>query len=155
MLKDLHRCLDEYTSELVTALAAVWGAVSVPADQKATIERTVQQMSTPAAVKEVVDGLSDKAVVALAELRRAQGVLPGHRLLMPFGTIRRLGPAGLARERPWLDPVSATEELYYRGLVYRAYGTVDDYVGEILFVPTALMDALAFTLAIHEWYRVR
>jgi hypothetical protein len=45
----------------------------------------------------------------------------------------------MERERPWLEPDNALEELFYKGLLYRAYGNVDDHYGEILFIPQELL----------------
>ena len=39
------------------------------------------------------------------------------------------------------------EELYYRGLVYRTYGTVGDYTGEVFLVPEGLLERVAPLLA--------
>ncbi|MHB9034684.1 MAG: helicase-associated domain-containing protein [Anaerolineae bacterium] len=48
---------------------------------------------------------------------------------------------------PWRDPQSPLEELYYKGLIYRAYGNIEDYYGEVLWVPGELRDALLLAFA--------
>jgi hypothetical protein len=141
-MKDLYRCLDDYPAEMLQALADVWRLPSPVGEPREALVRLGEGMLAPEAIQRVLDGLSADARFLLAEVQAAGGAVAGPRVTSVQGSIRRLGPAGMARERPWLHPENAVEELYYRGLLHRAYGQVGAHYGEIYFVPQQLYDAL-------------
>jgi hypothetical protein len=101
-----------------------------------------QAMLDDEALARTAQRLSVEARSALAEVLQAGGALPGHRLALKYGAIRRLGPARVEREQPWLHPAGALEELYYSGLIYRTYGQVGGYYGETLIIPQQLAERL-------------
>ena len=68
--------------------------------------------------------------------------MPGHRFSLRYGAIRRFGPARMAREQPWLNPEDALEELFYKGIIHRGYGTIGGYSGEIFEIPEQLFEKL-------------
>jgi len=140
-LKDLYRCLAEHPPQLVDALAEVW---HVPPSDAEGLERVAvlgDAMLAPLRLEQVVESLSSDARQALSLLVSCGGALPARRLAA-FGTIRRFGPARLMRERPWTAPDNPIEELFYRGLVYRAYGSAEDQLDEIILVPDQLLERL-------------
>ena len=67
----------------------------------------------PALRARLLDRLSPGARTALHRLRQA-GSLPTPIFLAEYGGIRRAGPS----PPPWREPQSASEELYYSGLLY-------------------------------------
>lgn len=52
-----------------------------------------------------------------------------------FGRIREMGPGALEREEPWYEPQSATEDLWYRGLIYKTMDKTDDGMVEFFYLP--------------------
>jgi len=141
-MRDLFRCLDEYPTELLEVISAVW-EVSLPdGEPREMAHHLAKSMLAPNALEGVLRGLTAGAGDALAEMVREGGVVPGHRLYVQYGAMRRLGPARMAREQPWARPESVLEELYYKGIIYRAYATVDDYYGEVYFVPRQFLKQL-------------
>jgi hypothetical protein len=141
-MKDLFRCLDEYPIELHQALAQAWG-IDLPRDEPLhTVLRLGEGMLRPGAVEKSVAGLSLAAREALADVLASRGAAPARNLALRHGEVRRFGPAGLRREQPWLNPISALEELFYRGLLYRAFGDLGDYVGELLVIPDQLLERI-------------
>jgi hypothetical protein len=55
------------------------------------------------------------------------------------GDVRMMGPGRMEREEPWLDPVSATEALWYRGFVYRGFDEAAEEVLEFYYLPVELL----------------
>ncbi|MHB1356662.1 MAG: helicase-associated domain-containing protein [Anaerolineae bacterium] len=142
-LRDLFRCLDDYPLVMLQALARVWLVDPHTSDSRELIERLIVAMQTPALVSSVVQTLNPLAYQALLILERTPEGIPSHRLVVTFGQIRKLGPARIEREEPWRNPQSPLEELYYCGMVYRAYGTIGGYYGEVLWIPQELASTLA------------
>ena len=146
-MKDLYRCLDEYAAPFLQAIAAAWQIPLPKADVHEMASTLAQAMLVSEALPELLPNLSIAAQQALAEIVAEGGLVPGHRLAARYGSIRRLGPAAIEREQPWLQPANPVEELYYRGLVYRTYGAIGDYTGEVFLVPEGLLERVAPLLA--------
>ena len=141
-MKDLYRCLDDYSPELLQAIGQAWGFGLPKGEQREIVMRLAEAMLSPHAANDLLKRLSADAQAALAQLVNDGGMLPGHRLSLNYGGIRRFGPARMAREQPWLQPQGTLEELFYSGIIYRAYGAIDEYTGEIVFVPSQLLERL-------------
>jgi len=141
-MRDLYRCLDEYPLPFLRAIADVFAVRLADDDARETVTRLAEAMLAPEALGRALAALSPEAKAALAEVARQGGAVPSHRLALTHGPIRRLGPARLEREQPWLNPENALEELYFRGLVYRAYGSLGEYFGEVFLIPQQLLERL-------------
>ena len=106
------------------------------------VDQLAAAMLVEEAQRRVLAALSAEAQAALQEIVTQAGVLPGHRLKLRYGALRRFGPAKLERDRPWTDPANVLEELYYKGLIYRAYGAVGGQHAELVLVPEPLLSSL-------------
>ncbi len=140
-MKDLYRSLGEYPEALIQAIAASWDVELARGEPLDQIRALGDAMLAPGSIDRVVAGLSPDATRALSMIAAHDGVLATHRLL-GFGTVRRFGPARLARERPWQSPQNPLEELLFQGLIYRSYGTAGDQIGQVLVIPHQLLDLL-------------
>ncbi len=141
-MKDLYRSLDEHPDELLGAIATAWG-IALPKDESIRmVKRLGDAMLAPDAIAPVLASLSAQAQAALAYLAARGGAAPARPSALRFGALRRFGPARLRREKPWLAPTSPLEELYYKGLVYRAYGQVGSYIGDLVLIPDDLAACL-------------
>ena len=54
------------------------------------------------------------------------------------GEIRPIGPGRLERELTWRQPESPAEELWYRGLIFRAFADFGDGPLEYIYIPEDL-----------------
>ena len=54
------------------------------------------------------------------------------------GEIRAIGPGRLEREGIWREPENPAEELWYRGLIYRAFADFGDGPLEYIYIPEDL-----------------
>lgn len=75
---------------------------------------------------------------ALRTLAQAGGRLPVATFSRQFGAVRQMGPAALERDEPWFDPVSAAEDLWYRGLIYTGFAETAEGMTEFVYMPTEL-----------------
>lgn len=141
-MRDLYRCLDDYPPALLGAIAEAWQLPLPKGDPLEMVRALGDGMTAPGALQRVLPSLSATALEALAELAQQGGEAPAQRFALRYGAIRRFGPARLAREQPWLHPSNALEELYYRGLVFRAYGTLGESLGDLLIIPEQLWQQL-------------
>ena len=142
-MRDLYRCLDEYPPEFLQAIFGVWQVPLPEGEPRQMAVHLAEAMLAPNALERTLQRLTPAAQSALAEIVKEGGVAPGHRLFVKYGNIRRLGPAAMEREQPWARPEGVLEELYYKGIIYRAYAAVvGGYYGEVYFIPRDLLEPL-------------
>ncbi|PJF47427.1 MAG: hypothetical protein D6709_06280 [Chloroflexi bacterium] len=79
---------------------------------------------------------------ALDALVAARGRMPAAAFERRFGGIRPMGPGRLERERPWQSPANATEQLWYRGFIFRAFDRLSGAPTEVVFVPGDMLALL-------------
>ena len=75
------------------------------------------------------------------------GSVPTEDFQNRFGIQRVMGTEKIRREKAWQDPVSLTEKLWYRGLIFRGNSLSDDGYTELFQVPDDLLRILAGLLA--------
>ena len=141
-MKDLSVALRNHSIVMLEALGRIW-AVDPPAQNRnALADRLATEMTQPHKVLDVLSLLSTEERAALSEVAGAGGAIRAHLLYREHGIIRPLGPNPMRRLAPWDKPETATEGLYYRGLLFRTYDVLDEYHGEVLFIPPQLMAVL-------------
>ena len=139
-MQTLQEALAGHSEVILLAIAGQWG---VEAGDVATLPgRLSEAMLDPQRLQAFLEGLGPEAQAALAQVAAAGGSVRGHHFAHLYGEVRRLGPRAIAREAPWLHPASAAERLYYAGLLFRRYGRLGTYHGELYFVPQELLAAL-------------
>jgi hypothetical protein len=88
------------------------------------------------------DRLDDSQRGALQSLLGAGGRMSARMFMRLYGEIREMGPGKLEREKPYLDPVSISEALYYRGLIAQAFDETPTGPEAVIYVPTDLATSL-------------
>lgn len=141
-MNTLTRSLRDYPPAMLRAIAdanrvaLASNAVQAMADQLAAALTASEHLA------DLLAGCSEAARTALAVLLHNGGRSPALPFERRFGAIRQFGPGRLERERPQRAPLNAAEELWYRGLVYRAFAQTPDGVAEFLYVPGDLIPLL-------------
>jgi len=140
----LIHALEKYPLVLLRAIAAAHGVEVERLGQSALSESLAAHLTRAETVAALVERLSDGTRAALSLVVATGGQLPSHRLQRdPLGgELRQMGAGALERYKPWEAPVSATEELYYLGILYQDFSAVGDYRGQVLFIPNEILALL-------------
>lgn len=140
----LIHALEKYPLVLLRAIAAAHGVEAERLGQAALAETLAAHLSRAETIAALLGRLSEGTRSALALVVAAGGQLPSHRLQRdPLGgELRQMGAGALERYKPWEAPVSATEELYYLGILYQDFSAVGDYRGQVLFIPHEILALL-------------
>ncbi len=141
-MKTLEQCLVDHDMALLRAIAERRGVELTSNRQGEAAKQLASALLEPASVAEAVDWLSPAEREALDALLIAGGRMQAPLFARRFGEIRTFGPGRLEREKPWRQPASAAEGLWYRGLIARAFDLLDDQPTEFVFVPTDLFPLL-------------
>lgn len=139
-MSTLEESLSEYGEAMLRAIAAQWQVAAE--DPGALPARLAEAMREPARLRAFVEGLEPEARAALARVVAAGGAIRGHLLTQAYGVVRRLGPRAIEREQPWRQPAGATERLWYAGLLFRRYGRLGNYHGEVYYIADDLLPLL-------------
>ncbi|MBN1937559.1 MAG: helicase-associated domain-containing protein [Anaerolineae bacterium] len=141
-MKTLRECLAEYDTALLRAIAQRRGVELAASGLPEIAVELTGSLLDPALIDEAMRWLTDGERRALDTLILNNGRLPMLRFTQQFGEIRRFGPASLAREAPWLAPISAAEGLWYQGLISRSFKEQDGISTEFAFIPSDLLPHL-------------
>ncbi len=138
-MQDLTRTLLDYDVELLRVIANRWDVDLNTRDQQEAAETLAQCMLNPDKVNDAWDRLTDEQRGALQTLLGSGGKMPSAVFSRLFGEIRAMGPGKLEREKPYLNPASLAEALYYRGLIALTFGEGLKGSQAFTFVPTDLI----------------
>src|SRR5271165_4701796 len=121
LMRDLFNTLSDYDLELLRVIANRWDVDLNSRDHDESAALLAKAMQDSARAEEIWDRLTDEQRGALQTLLGAGGRMPTLVFTRLFGEIRPVGPGRLEREKPYLNPVSLAEALYYRGLIAVSY----------------------------------
>ena len=139
---NLDHALLDYDLVLLAAIAERRGAEITASQQREAAAQLAEALLAPDSLQEVITWLSAEQRAALDALLAAGGSLPAARFGRRYGTVRRMGPGRLAREKPWRDPQNPVEALYYAGLVFFTFDEIAGQIVETAFVPDDLLPLL-------------
>jgi hypothetical protein len=141
-MHDLQRFLVDYEMAMLRALARNRGVTLTTNRQTEAVDQLAAALLEQLSVRVALDRLSPQASEALEALLMAGGRMRAPRFGRRFGQVRPIGPGRLERDAPWQDPANPAEELWYAGLIFRAFSQDPGGPGEYVFVPNDLLPLL-------------
>src|SRR5258708_17672108 len=138
-MQDLSRTLSDYDPELLRVIANRWDVDLNVREAGNAGTYLAQNMLRPEKVADAWDRLTDEQRGALQTLLGAGGRMPSFVFARLFGEIRPMGPDKMEREKPYLNPASLAEALFYRGLIATTFGEGLKGSQAFTYVPTDLI----------------
>ena len=123
-------------------IAELWGLELKSTEADAAREELSVSLLEPDLFAELIDSLSPEADSAITDLVNSGGRIPWPTFTRRYGEIREAGAGKRDREKLYLSPVSATEILYYRGLLARAFFDTKKGPQEFAYIPDDLLSLL-------------
>jgi len=123
-------------------VAQFWGLELNAPDLRTALPILIQAMLNPALVLEIAESLASEPRQALDALIAHSGWMLWSRFVRSYGELREVGPGKRDREKPFLKPVSATEMLWYRGLIGRDFLKREGELRECAYIPDDLLSLL-------------
>ena len=137
-MRSLHQCLLAADLVRLRAIARFWDVELTTNRQREVAAQLAEAMARPEAVTDALAVLPDGQREALEALVAAGGRMPLRVFARQWGEIRTMGPGKVERERPWQDPISPAEGLWYRGFICRAFEQGPEGSYEVAFIPPEL-----------------
>jgi len=142
LMRTLKQCLIDCDLALLRAIAERWGAELSTNRHFDAAAELAAFMLAPDVQADIAVTLTPAEREALRVLLAAGGQMPVGAFTRQFGEIRLMGPGRLERERPWGDPLSVAESLWYNGLIYRAFDEGPGGMQEVIYMPPELRAVL-------------
>jgi hypothetical protein len=141
-MPDLAQSLHGYDLGHLHIIADLWGIDLEAPDVRQGRRNLARVLLDESLVKEVVEALPREARQALDALTGSGGRLPWSQFAQRFGEVREMGPGRRDRERPYLNPTSTSEILWYRALIARAFFDAEGGAKEFAYIPEDLLSRL-------------
>ncbi len=137
-MQTLHQSLQDHDRGQLLIIAELWG-IELPAGQTPQVAaQLAEKMLSGDAAKEQAASLAPSARDALARILSRGGSMPMAEVIRRYGPLREMGPGRRDRDKPWRNPTSPVEALWYRGLIARAFADTAKGPQEFAFVPKDL-----------------
>ena len=123
-------------------VGGLWGIDLNAPDVRTGIPKLTHALLDTALVGEIVEALPGETRQALDTLILNHGWMTWSRFTNKFGGIREVGPGKRDREKPYLDPISPTESLWYLGIIGRDFLKKEGELQECAYIPDDLLELL-------------
>ncbi len=139
-MPDLKHRLQNLDLGFLKIVADLWGVDLEASDARSALPKLLSALLDPSLMTEIVEALPDTSRKAMDELVIHEGWIPWGRFTQRFGELREVGPGRRDREKPYLDPVSACETLWYRGLIGRDFLRRAGELQECAYIPDEFLE---------------
>ncbi len=141
-MPDLFHSLLKQDIGHLRVIAELWGLELKATEADAALEELSVSLLEPDLFAEIIDSLPPEADSAITALVQSGGRIPWPTFTRKYGEIREAGAGKRDREKLYLHPTSATEMLYYRGLLARAFFDTKKGPQEFAYIPDDLLSFL-------------
>jgi hypothetical protein len=141
-MPDLFHSLLKQDIGHLRIIAELWGLELKSIHAEGALEELAAALLQPDLFAEVVEALSPEADSAIDALVNSGGRIPWPTFTRKYGDIREAGAGKRDREKLYLQPASAAEVLYYRGLLARAFFDTKKGPQEFAYIPDDLLSLL-------------
>src|SRR5512135_1038302 len=138
-MPDLIQSLQHHDLAFLRIVAGLWGLELQSQETDEAANELAGSLLQPELAFEVLSALNPQPRSALAALTAANGRIPWAPFTRQFGDVRDMGAARRDREKPYLKPASASEALFYRALMSRAFFNTDKGPQEFAYIPDDLL----------------
>ena len=142
VMPDLTHRLSTHDLGFLKIVADFWGIDLAAPDARTAVPELVHLLLDPSLVADIVASLPQETRQALDALIINDGWMPWSRFTGQFGSKREMGPGRRDREKPYLDPVSPVETLWYRGLIGRDFLRREGLLQECAYIPDDLLERM-------------
>ena len=135
----LRQLLYRTETRLLPVIAGFWIRPETKPDYEELIRILCERMLDPMVLQKMLTGSESRDLTAgLRRLSEHHGQEPADTFEAACGPMRSAGTDRILREKYWKTPVSATEKLFYRGLIFRENRSVSGELKECYILPDDL-----------------
>jgi hypothetical protein len=139
-MPSLLQSLQNHDLAFLRIVGGLWGLELKSRELGEATSELAVSLLDPDLVAEVLTSLNPQGRSALSALAASKGRIPWAAFARQFGAVREMGTAKRDREKPYLEPVSAAEILFYRALLFRAFFSTAKGPQEFAYIPDDLLE---------------
>ncbi len=141
-MRSLEQALFDHELLTLRVIAEWWELDLTGSDKSGAVTALTEALSKVDMQQEMLF-LPPEEEAAIRDLVSQGGRAPVAVFSRDHGDLRLMGPGRMEREEPWLDPVSATEALWYRGFLFRGFDETAEDLVEFYYIPSELLSTFA------------
>ncbi|UCF27067.1 MAG: hypothetical protein JSW42_10515, partial [Chloroflexota bacterium] len=142
-MPDLAHSLGRYDLGYLQIVAELWGVELTDSALNPGIDSLVPVMLDGQLIQEVIASLPIEAQTAIKDLLNNEGRIAWSLFKRRYGEVREMGSGRRDRARPYLDPISTAEVLFYRALIGRTFYDTLSGPEEFAYIPDDYLPLLA------------
>ena len=136
----LYRCEPRF----LNIIASSWLNLRSTPNYEEMIRMLCERMTDPAILRQKLNTPEYQELIApLRHLIQNDGIENAEQFEAAFGTFRVAGIDRIMREKMWKIPVSLTEKLWYRGLIFREIRPMEGNLIDCYILPEDLLKILS------------
>ncbi len=128
--------------DFIKICAKNWHFDIKSSEKNTAITEFIIYISETNTINSYINALPENSKNAFYFLLEHQGRFPSLQYIHQFGEIRVMGPARRDREKPYQNPVSPVEDLWYRGLIGKSFLEDASLLEEYFYIPDEIMQSL-------------
>jgi len=124
-----------YETGMILIIAEQWGIEDSLNPKKNRTTQLVKALTDQDLFYEIIDALPISDQLALKSIINNGGRTPAAQFFREFGQIREMGALSIEKTRPDRNPLSTSENLFYKGLIGRSFFNSNGDTVEFVFIP--------------------
>ena len=142
-MRTLLASLGDYSMAMLRGIAELRGVMPATNVREEVAAQLAGALAEPHATALALSRVSAEAERAWAALCAAGGHIKVPAFTREHGAIRAIGPGRLEREFAWRQPETPAEELWYQGLIFKAFADLGAGLLEYFYIPEELLPTTA------------
>lgn len=142
---NLTQSLSKYDLAFLRIIAQLWGIELAAKNHNSVLTELAISMLQKERVVQLIISLPEEAQAILADLSLHHGQIRYSHFERKYGGIREIGAGKRDREKVYLHPLNASEILWYRGLIFRDFFSVQGPIEEFVYCPEELLKLIPTT----------
>jgi hypothetical protein len=138
-MRDLNASLNDHPLAVLRGIAELRGVVLASNNRAEAAAQLAAVLVEPGATEAALATCSPEANAAWQALQSSGGRMKVTAFGRSAGQLRPIGPGRMEREAVWRQTQSPAEELWYRGLIFRAFTDLGAGLLEYVYIPDELM----------------
>lgn len=141
-MPDLKSSFKELDKDFLQILAQMWGIEEKDSNAEELGDQLMNTLTNPQLLKNVLDEIQPETNAALKDLIDHNGKIPWGLFIRQHGELRIMGSGKIKREESYLHPISATEWLWYHGIIYKSFFGQGSELQEYAYLPDEFLNLL-------------
>jgi len=141
-MPDLKSSLKGLDKDFLLILAQMWEIDKPSGDAENISDQLLSTLINPQSFKKILEDIQPDSEIALNDLINHHGKIPWGLFCRQHGDLRIMGSSKIEREEPQIHPISATEWLWYRGIIFKSFFEEGTELQEYAYLPDEFLKFL-------------